>query len=635
LFQLNVKNRVTGEILQVIPQQSPQRGVNHNLGLIAGDTRPPQVTLGPTPSDSFDPSSPVIVGFSLPMDPETLTASNFIVEGLLANGNWTHIAGSVQVTADNLTATFVPATGLQEGTKYRIRFSGARSGTWWELLTTGPIYFTTFGPHHLCLNNSSVPCPVTFAPPNDPVTGQPLNLVDVAYLERPDLAGKNPTKTYVIALSDSATGVNFLTFDVTDPSAPRQLAGVSSAGRKQRITVARNVSIDLTADITPCSGSSPTSIFKGDLAVTSTFNTYYSFVTFWDITDLTKPCILGNKLLTADPDTLRDYSRKGTVHAAGYARGVATLPFPNGLEAYVAVGAVGLMSADVGKNIPEQTPSAREAEGMYPGDFQDVIAVYNQLLAVEKVGGDQPGALDLFDASLNELMTFALGDAPRCLVYAQGFPVDLKGDGVITPDEIRKIVFVGSEHSVQFIDVTDFTNPRFLGNVPVPGIVHSVDIDVSRKRLYATINNPGELLVIDVSNPRLAGLINRNNNPNGLDDRILATIQYPGAGGFKLDANLGLAFVAVPGRGLDVVVVTDICCDLAVDRAPKQTDGNTGGKDQELKDEREAIKQGLSKGLAAAIQPCGIDPVAKKITILVLLGHKICANSSPQMLGVS
>jgi len=614
-FQLNVKNTVTGEILQTIPRQSPQRGRPVNLGTISGDTRPPQVISSPPQTNGFDPSAPLAVTFSMPMDPSTLQPSNFIVEENLPGQGWTPIKGTVQVSADGMSATFIPATGLQMGMQYRIRFSGVKSASGQELVNPTPIIFSTFRPNHVCPGGgASNTCPVSIIPPIDPLTRQPVQLVDVAFLKKADASGA--LKTTLVAISDTLQGANFLTYDVTNPTLPMQLAAVPSAGRKQRITLVPNTLFSVSAPIAPCAGGTPVSTFTGDLAVTSTFNTYYSFVSFWDITNPAKPCILGNKLLTASPDTLTDYSRNGTVHASGYARGVATLVYPNGLAAYVAVGAVGLMSADVGKNIPEQGPNDRKLEGLYPGDFQDVITVDNQLLAVEK-GTHPPGALDLFDASLNELMTFALGDAPRCLVDAEGLGVDLNGDGIITPNEIRNVVFVGGEHSIQFIDVTDLTAPQVLGNIPMPGIVRSIDVDVAKHRLYAGVSTSGggNLFVIDISNLQLSGAINNNGNPYG-DDRILWAVSYPGIIGFRIDSSLGLAFVAGPG-GLDLIVISDICCDLGVDQKQEEANGNTGAQDQEIADEKTAIKQGLANGFTTAVTACGIDSAnADKVTIL-------------------
>ena len=415
-FQMRIRNQLTGKVIRTIARQAPPRGQPSNLGALSGDESTPLMTGGPPRLSDFDPSSPLTVSFSQAMDPSTLTSSTFIVEKLQQNLSWLPIDGSVTVSADAMSATFVPTAGLAMGEDYRVRFSGAKSAGG-KLLLYQPLFLNTFKPHRLCPPNSQ--CGTTFITPNDFPSASPTELKDVAYLRKTDPSGQQ--KTFLVAITSSNTDVKLMTFDVTDPGAPVLLGEEYGGARKQRITLIPNASISLRGP-NGCGPAPHLSTFDGDLAVTTTFNTYYTFVSFYDLRDLTHPCLMSNKLLTATPDFLTSYSIPGTVHALGFGRGVATLTYPQGLVAYTAVGEVGLMSADAGKNIPEQLPAERKKEGMYPGDFQDVVAVGDQLLAIEKTSGDPPGALGLFDASLNRLMSFNLADAPRRFLYVPACP---------------------------------------------------------------------------------------------------------------------------------------------------------------------------------------------------------------------
>src|SRR5262249_39730356 len=153
-------------------------------------------------------------------------------------------------------------------------------------------------------------------------------------------------------------GYRLAMYDVTDPLNPvLQPQKAQGGSGKKRLTLIPDIgtpahpAMPLRKETTLCNGT-VSSTFKGDLAVATSWNTYYSYVSFYDVTDPAKPCWLANKLFTAAPDTLSDYSRPGTIHALGYARGVATIQHSQGYAAYVAVGEVGLFAANIGTNIP-------------------------------------------------------------------------------------------------------------------------------------------------------------------------------------------------------------------------------------------------------------------------------------------
>ena len=105
----------------------------------------------------------------------------------------------------------------------------------------------------------------------------------------------------------------------------------------------------------------------------------------------------------------------------GYARAVGIIPTTTGstagLEAYVSVGEVGAMAVDIGKNIPEVLPAKRRLEGLYSGDYRDLVLFNDRLLAADQ-GGHR---LDLLDANLTLLSSLDVTGGPRRVTVAGGF----------------------------------------------------------------------------------------------------------------------------------------------------------------------------------------------------------------------
>src|SRR5262249_53987862 len=140
--------------------------------------------------------------------------------------------------------------------------------------------------------------------------------------------------------------------------------------------------------------------FAGNLLVASLLSNQGSSIGFYDVTDPSQPCMIGDKPLTRTPESLpppggSDFSAKGTIKGTGFANGVAVLQTTTGYAAYVAVAELGLMAVDVGKNIPSQYAFYRQAEGLYSGDYVDVVAVGDRLVALNNNSGGDP-SLDVF-----------------------------------------------------------------------------------------------------------------------------------------------------------------------------------------------------------------------------------------------
>ena len=563
-FRITVTNRITGKVIKTIVAQAPPRDQPLNLGPISDDTDPPILTAGPSRMTSFDPNGFLTFTFSEAMDANSL--KNGMIVELVKNGVRTRVEGTVRVSAGNTVATFVPTHALSVAAEYSVTFVGGdslghflepsataitdRSG---NAMGTSRFKLTTFRPR----------LAGHFAADIDPSTGQKIGIKDIEIRRK---TVSNTLHTYLMATADSTSGYRLGVLDVTDPANPTRLGTSIGGSGKKEIHLLPDLGGSLPvlptrAKFTGCDNLLHNGPFSGDLAVTSSFNTFYSYLSFFDVTDPDNPCLLANKLLTATPDTLTDFSIKGTVHALGFARGLATIQSTTGFAAYVAVTDVGLFASDIGKNIPEYLPAERVKEGLFAGNYWDVVNVNDKLLALNR----DDHKLEVFDPNLSLLGSLDLPDQPRRIRTVTGYLVDRDGDGLITPDEQMDLAFVTLDNaatgvnSIQIVDITNLDELKIIGSIPMPGITRDLDIDADKHRLFASgmYVNPvtpsasggDALYMIDMTNPFQTPV---DADGDGLDDRIIWKQPYPaGVYGFRLDRNRGLAYVGSP-LGLDL-----------------------------------------------------------------------------------
>jgi hypothetical protein len=626
--QIQVSNPLTGKVIKTLDLPVPPRDEPLNLGRIADDTTPPMVTTGPSRVDSFDPSGNISFTFSESMDADSVKSSLIVLD---EDGK--QVAGEVRISDRNQVATFVPTSPLQLGKSYTVTLVGNdslgrtlfpnRSGVYasdvsGNALSTMRLTITTFKPHRLSTLDLGV------------------NLRDVGFV-RKRINGQLTTTVVGISNPDASSqgspnyDARLLTIDVTNPAVPQIKGRATNGAGASRLTLLPGVTFPVGTAADPARSTGAVNVcppggttFNGDLAVSTSFNTYYSFLSFYDVTDPGSPCVLANKLLTATPETLSSYSNFGTYHVLGFAKGLATVKTSTGYAAYAAVSQVGLMTADIGKNIPERAPQAatgdsRIKEGVYPGDYVDVVNVNDRLLALESTNS----TLDVFNPDLSLVSRLPLPDSPRNIVVAQGFTFDRNGDGAIEPDESADLAFVaGSDvasgrSTIQVVDVTDLTQPQIVGSIALPtgALVRGLDLDEAHRRLFVagsqgTVSGDA-LFMIDISDPIAQGLLDSNND--GVDDRVIWRGAYPGGiWGVRLDRDRGLVYVAHQ-RGLDVWAVYDNCCDLGVDTTAVAPDPQAGNRAALLVKEKQALQQEVTAGLEEAAgqgdpaKSCGLD----------------------------
>lgn len=336
-------------------------------------------------------------------------------------------------------------------------------------------------------------------------------------------------QTTLVAVTESRNPIAFrlLTIDVSNPRAPQELGHAGGGATKSDLTLLPDVANLALAGPNPCAPPTPPppSSFTGEMGLTSTYNNQFSFVSFYDLTNRNTPCLLSSKLLTANPDTLTDFSVRGTVHATGYAKGVAALQDSQGYTAYTAVSEVGLFATDLDRNIPEILPAVRPRDPLLAGDYVDVAAVGGRLVALNR--GTQQ--LEIVDPNLTVLGGVDLPDLPRRLLYVPRMPFDANGDGTIGPSEFIDAAIVGADHSVAIVDVTNILNPQVVSAVPVPllvappavpppaaSFVRDVDVDRAKLRLYVVTD--GAWYMVDLGKRQTIGLIDANHDL--VDDRV-------------------------------------------------------------------------------------------------------------------
>ncbi len=592
--RLVVVNTNTGDVVEERVLPVPPRDEPVQIDAIIDDSVPPVVVSGPSRVDNFDPTSLLTFRFSEPMDAESLKR-NFVI--LDRNGK--QVAGDVRVTQQNRVATFVPLGGLKLGERYTVLLKGTTGDVpdagggdlirdvAGRALRQVRLEVSTFRPRPLA----------TFA------GASPFKDVAIRRIRVDDTLR---TRLFVTAGGQSA---NLVVLDATDPFGVTQLGSDTTNPSRQRVAVLPDARFSF--------GPERGQLFSGDLVVTTAFNTSRSFLTFVDATNPAAPVQLGPKVLTRVPEDFVPGAGFPVVYENAYAKGIALVQTADReVYAYAAVERVGLMLADVGNNLPQQ-----KLETLYPGDITDVIGYDNVLFAIDKTFGN-PRLLSL-GVSLNEMAPPArLAATPRRLRLGTGVLTDLDGDGRVEADEVVDLVLVGTDRDVSVFKVRDSSGrvgdpqnpagPQLLTRVPTRGVVRDVEVDPTRIRAMAIVDEGSlpYLYMIDLT--RLDSSVSDgaliDSDGDGTDDRIIFRHPFPnGVNGMRLDLDRGLLYVANPS-GLEIWQVYDNCCDLGVDvlQSTQRIDQRPSGRSNDVfKRELDAIRKGIVLGLDRAREKCG------------------------------
>jgi PKD repeat protein len=638
IFRITVRNPQTGRVVHTITGQAPPRNEPIDLGFITDDTTAPKLTKTPQTLQRFDPSSPLSFTFSEGINYDSLRDGAYVER--VVNGNTTRVNGEWVISDQNRVATFIPEAPLQIAAEYKVTFSGADRGVAAifdrgrnKLAQTVEFTVKTFKPRVTARLDSRASDTL---PKFEAVK-------DVAVIR--DRDSNNALRTRLLAVTDTDAGYKLLAIDATDARTPVETGKAFDGRRQMRVAAIQdveNLSLGTQAGnpyIWPTECVPSSKKFNGDLAVSVTTNVTQTSVQFFDVTNPAAPCQLGGKPIAVNPEQQSDFNKRGTFLVAGTGLGLSTIKHSTGYAAYVAIAGVGLAAVDIGRNIPEVLPASRQTEGLLPGDFVDVITVDDRLIALNK----SERRLQVLDANLAPIAAIELAEPPRVVAYAEAFLYDIDGDGQIEPSEQRDLAFVGAggcgpevdlsygvcSRSIHIIDLTNPNAPHVIGRIPMPGIVHSIQVDRDRRRVVAGGTRPSvstptglagdALYLIDVSKPDQIGLLDRDNDADHWDDRIVWHADYvQELNHVKLDTDRGLLYagfgtVVSPSkqRGLDIWALYDNCCDLAVEMTAVSRPTAFGDRGELLERELEALQQGIAAGLNTAAAECGAASIAE------------------------
>jgi hypothetical protein len=501
------------------------------------------------------------------------------------------ITGEFRVSDRNRRLTFIPHGPLRLAEEYSVTLKG--NDSLGQLLAPGTGTGMT--------DPSGNPLPTmrltikTFRPRLVGAYDSPSAVKDVAVRKESVASPNGPLlKTYAIATTGAGSGQpdKIVSIDVTDPANPVRAGGsADKAPTKQWISVLENVSFPTRDGNT----------FTGDLAFASTFNTYYTFGDWYDVTNPAAPTLIGGKIFTTNPDNQTGFNTKGTYKILGFGKGVAMLRTSQGVTAYVAVENGGVMAANVGDNVPERGAQDRVLEPYYQGNFTDVVTYNGMLLAIER----DAKTLDVLSADLAPTASVSLPDVPRRVATLQGLKTDLNKDGLITPDEQFDLAIVGAEGAVLVVNLATPDNPQVISRIPIPNFtIRGVTVDIERRRLFAA--DFSRIFMIDLTDPTQS--FSSDGDGDGFDDRIIWSAASS-ANGVTIDPGRGLLYVPT-ATGLDVWAVYDNCCDLQVDLTAKATNRQVGDRDTLLAKEKLGLQTAIAKGLTAG--NCGTVTVIEQ-----------------------
>ena len=580
--QLTVST-ATGRVVRTTTIPSPPPDEPFNLGTVDVPVTPPTLVSAPTSLNAFDPSGILSFTFSSGIDRASAIKGLKIIDGV------NDVAGSVHLSNGNTVVTFVPDAPLQMGTTYLVRLDGLRDAIGRPVAAT-ELNLTTFTP----TMSASLPSSLQ--------AGR-LRSVVFKTLGVPGFSSHR----FAITASQAGSTNNLVIFDVTVPAQATQV-GFVQGPLGGDLALVENTSLTLAGN-SPCGGGAS---FSGDLVIAPYSSTAGSSVQFYDVRVPSAPCLLGAKLLNLDP-SFASTATTGAIRAPGVAVSVAGLRTSVGATAYVAVADLGLLSVDIGSNIPARSPPGTgDQAGILPGNYWMVRAVGGILAAVERSGQ----TLDLISPSLAVLGRADLSSVdldPLALVHAPAFPVDRNGDGRIDPSEYLDLIFVGGSTStggaIAVVDITDPSTPELISVVPMAGPVYKLDVDANRQRVFAAADadlaDDTRIMMLDFSGRTPFAAADANHDK--VDDRVIWTSDehVDSAAGFAFDSQRGQLY-AYGSTGLGIWSLYNNCCDLGVDFRPKDIPLPSGDGEALLRREKTAIQTGIKAGLTLAAAACGV-----------------------------
>ena len=299
-FTIQFVDRETGAVLGTTSGTAPGSGVA-NLGSplspIAGTLR---VSVTPTDGSIVDIGEPVVLRFSEPVDPSTLSPASVVITDAAGN----RVFGAITFSDDRISVTFKPFRRWRYATTYRWAVASNLTGASGAQLAHAAFgQFRTFEPAVL--------------------TASALGFVN-------DVAAGT-------ALTVAATDVGLAVLDVTSPGEPLVLAQQTiEGGANGAALLAGGTIVDRNGQL-----------LSGPLAIVSAGNpaTAGRLLTF-DLSTPNAPVLIGSTQLTKVPGTVAPAGVPDVVGVPG------AITLTGDGRALVSIAEAGLYSVNIGAAIP-------------------------------------------------------------------------------------------------------------------------------------------------------------------------------------------------------------------------------------------------------------------------------------------
>ena len=622
-----------------------------------------------------------------------LTAEND--EKTVYHGTW-------QLLENNTVIVFEPYGRLPMGKTYRLHLEHIKdmAGNTYD---GPPILFSTYKPRIIFPTASDSMDRGTAAAALGVDVQQipdPFRFKDVDFVTRtPQESWDGRTHTTLAAIQRGLTpgsAYGLFTFDATDPTAPVVTSGFHTDGRfyQSRVRLLDNIQItpreDAWADpqfwkrrhlyyamadpsIRLCvdpenpdqqryeewiarncrdedGGCGIIEGGCGDLAVTTTYGSGYSYLWSYDVTRTDDFKWISSRMLSDNGAST--YGRHYEAPAGmGFAHGLSLLPgvdiahgdmvHENTVGAYVATTGIGLELVDLGLNIPTINDDERQSASQYPWGhaetlhlntqlyYQDVAVIPPVLNAYDSVipprvvaiaadlkDGTDIATLEIFRADLAGEPTglVRLPRLPAHVAIAARIPVR---DDITSEPTPRDLAVVSSENGGIFLyDIPeDGSTPQRFSFVDTPPGVITKHVAVDARAMLAyvgasNVNNAtgGDgILIVDISQPFDP---REDKDGDGWNDRIIGIlpVTVPGyAGpvevlGFRVDPERGLLYAGIQADGQQPLVIAKLreCPDLSIDfKAVGEPEPVPGYA------EKQALLQVVENGIIQSGMPTG------------------------------
>ncbi len=500
-FVITVINHTTNAAVRRLTGLVPPNNDTVVINVYGSGSATPTLETSAAALTDVDPSAPLQLSFSAPVDRATVLAQLTVFDSAGKKIDGEIVMSSGVFSGADSVITFIPKNPLVLDEVYRINLVGVLD-LLGRPLAVRVVPVTTYTPRvesmYSALN----------------LDGQVLTFADLQVMHD-KTPGGNP-RTSLIAVSSNDFGFKLHAIDVSDPQNPLGLGEAGGGHLTRRVALRTHASFQLSGDLTFCNAHVTNRKFTGALAVGTSSDVNDTHIMFYDVTDPNAPCTLGSKTITTNPEESGTFVH-GTFRTLSLgAGGAGILQHSTGYAAYMAIREVGTAAVDIGTNVPDVPLAQRDTEGLFSGDYTDVITVDDaRILALNNNFGSG-ATLDVLDPNLSPIASVSVdtgtpaaglagGTLAHQVAYASNVGVDKNGDGAIDDSELFAFAYVGGKAGITIVDMTDSDNPTPLTTFPIKGIVRQVAASPDGRRLYvggddSTTGQQG-FFIVDVSNP--------------------------------------------------------------------------------------------------------------------------------------